>query len=164
MKRRTTLGTVAGILLILLVVAVYAFSSPSSESNDEVIVLPTVTPGVSAGASGPTGNATTRSGGIGTSTAVAGSSASIEERKFPDKVLKTLETIRRTGRPPEGYQGGTHFGNFERLLPANGSYLEYDVDPKRPGVSRNAERIVIDRNSGRAWYTADHYKSFVPIP
>jgi ribonuclease T1 len=81
----------------------------------------------------------------------------------PDKAHEVLRQIQaRAGAPPPGYVGGRHFGNFERLLPA-GRYREYDVDPRRPGRSRGPERIVIEQRTGRAWYTPDHYRTFVPM-
>ena len=40
---------------------------------------------------------------------------------------------------------------------------EYDVDPKVRGKNGGAERIVIDQRTGKAYYTADHYRTFVPM-
>lgn len=49
-------------------------------------------------------------------------------------------------------------------LPPNGSYREYDVDPEPTGTNtRNKERVVIDSNSGRGWYTNDHYDNFTEM-
>lgn len=73
-----------------------------------------------------------------------------------------LEIEKRRGEPPPGYVGGRVFQNRERLLP-RGSYREYDVNPKVRGRDRGAERIVIERRSGRAYYTPDHYETFVPM-
>ncbi len=39
------------------------------------------------------------------------------------------------------------------------SYQEWDVNPKKPGQSRDAERIVTG-SDGSAYYTGDHYKTF----
>ena len=72
------------------------------------------------------------------------------------------EIERRHGEPPPGHVGGRTFQNRERRLP-RGSYREYDVDPKAPGRSRGAERIVIEQRSGKAYYTRDHYETFVPM-
>lgn len=74
--------------------------------------------------------------------------------------LKALEE--RHGDPLPGYVGGRPFLNRERILP-RGRYREYDVHPKVPGKNRGAERIVIDQGSGKAYYTADHYRSFIPM-
>ncbi|MDL9946682.1 ribonuclease domain-containing protein [Gordonia sp. ABSL11-1] len=67
-----------------------------------------------------------------------------------------------------GTRGGTVFRNNERNLPVTGSdgrrvsYREWDVNAKEPGRSRDAERIVTG-SDGTAWYTDDHYRTFVRI-
>lgn len=76
------------------------------------------------------------------------------------ETLKAIEA--RHGEPLPGYVGGRNFQNRERVLP-RGRYREYDVHPKVPGKNRGAERIVINQASGKAYYTADHYRSFVPM-
>lgn len=91
-----------------------------------------------------------------------------EEDPIPPKARDTLRQVRETGKPPPGYAGGRRFRNDPgengvRALPAGGSYRDYDVDPKVQGVGRNAERIVLDEKTGRAWYTDDHYKTFTEI-
>ena len=80
----------------------------------------------------------------------------------PKKALQVLEVVRRTGLPPEGYVGGRVFQNREHRLPADGEYREFDVDPHRGG--RNAERIIVEWQTKKAWYTGDHYQTFVPLP
>ena len=80
----------------------------------------------------------------------------------PDKALRVLNIVRTTGRPPEGYVGGRVFQNREGRLPADGSYREFDVDPHEGG--RNAERIIVEWDTKKAWYTGDHYETFVPLP
>ena len=74
--------------------------------------------------------------------------------------LKALEE--RHGDPLPGYVGGRPFLNRERILP-RGRYREYDVHPKVPAQNRGGERIVIDQRTGKAYYTADHYRSFIPM-
>ena len=81
---------------------------------------------------------------------------------IPPKVLHVLQIVRSTGRPPDGYVGGRVFGNYEGHLPSNGDYREFDVDPHVGG--RNAERIIVEWNTKKAWYTADHYQTFTPLP
>ncbi len=83
--------------------------------------------------------------------------------EVPDKVYEVLGEIQRLqGNPPPGYVGGRPFQNRERRLP-RGQYREYDVNPKVPGQNRGPERLVIEKKSGRAYYTKDHYRSFVPV-
>ena len=81
---------------------------------------------------------------------------------IPSKALDVLAYVRRTGEAPDGYVGGRVFQNREGGLPAGGDYREFDVDPHRGG--RNADRIVVDWNSRKAWYTGDHYQTFIPMP
>lgn len=99
-------------------------------------------------------------------TATAGSATEVPpspEPPIPSKAQAVLKAIQnRDGDPPPGYVGGRTFHNRERRLPP-GRYREYDVNPVRPGRSRGAERIVIDQQSGKAYYTDDHYRTFVPM-
>jgi guanyl-specific ribonuclease Sa len=79
----------------------------------------------------------------------------------PRQAWDVLAEIReRKGEPPPGHVGGRTFQNREHRLPT-GVYREYDVEPRRPGRARGAERIVIEQRSGRAYYTGDHYVTFV---
>ena len=81
----------------------------------------------------------------------------------PQKAYDLLAQIKqREGKPLPGYIGGRIFQNRERRLPP-GRYREYDVDRKIPGRSRGAERLVIEQETGKAYYTGDHYRSFVPL-
>jgi ribonuclease T1 len=83
---------------------------------------------------------------------------------IPQKAYDTLAYIRsHHGDAPPGFVGGRTFENREHRLPAGGSYQEYDVDPKTRGEDRNAERLIVDADSGKAWYTGDHYRTFIPI-
>ena len=68
----------------------------------------------------------------------------------------------RHGEPLPGYVGGRDFLNRERRLPP-GRYREYDVNPKIPGRSRDAERLVINQRTGQAYYTGNHYRTFIPL-
>jgi guanyl-specific ribonuclease Sa len=68
------------------------------------------------------------------------------------------------GSPPNGYKGGKTFANdgrngSARLPERYAPYLEYDARPKFVGQSRGLERIVI--GNGVAYYTPDHYMSFI---
>jgi len=96
-------------------------------------------------------------------TAAAGTAEVAPDVQVPQKARDMLAQIqKRHGEPPRGYIGGRTFRNRDRHLPA-GSYREYDVNPKVRGRDRGAERIVIERRSGRAYYTQDHYETFVPM-
>ncbi|WP_345001279.1 ribonuclease domain-containing protein, partial [Tsukamurella soli] len=87
----------------------------------------------------------------------------------PQRVVATLALIDAGKWPPagSGTHGGTTFANREGRLPAavNGrriSYTEWDVNVKQRGHTRDAERIITG-SDGSAWYTLDHYKTFVRI-
>ena len=74
-----------------------------------------------------------------------------------------LEAIQlHAGKALPGYIGGGAFQNRERRLP-RGHYREYDVNPKIRGQARGAERIVIEQDTGRAYYTGNHYRTFMPL-
>ncbi|MEV6094909.1 ribonuclease domain-containing protein [Nocardia sp. NPDC051981] len=87
----------------------------------------------------------------------------------PDQAYKTLVEI-DAGRWPgsanaPGTHGGDTWNNRDASLPrkdASGkaiSYQEWDVNPKQPGQTRDAERIITG-SDGSAYYTGDHYKTF----
>ena len=79
------------------------------------------------------------------------------------KAKDLLEAIQQhEGKALPGYIGGGAFQNRERRLPP-GHYREYDVNPKIRGRSRDAERIVIEQDTGRAYYTGNHYRTFMPL-
>lgn len=81
----------------------------------------------------------------------------------PQKARDLLKTLQdRDGAPLPGYVGGREFRNRERRLP-RGRYREYDVNPKRQGRERDAERIVIEQRTQKAYYTPDHYRTFIPL-
>ena len=88
---------------------------------------------------------------------------STTQSNVPQRAVSVLNEVKATGRAPRGFVGGRTFQNREARLPSAGHYKEYDVNPKSSGVSRGAQRIVVDRDSGRAWYTSDHYKTFIEI-
>jgi ribonuclease T1 len=79
------------------------------------------------------------------------------------KAKDLLEAIQQhEGNALPGYIGGGAFQNREKRLP-RGHYREYDVNPKIRGRSRDAERIVIEQDTGRAYYTGNHYRTFMPL-
>lgn len=88
---------------------------------------------------------------------------------LPQKVYDVLQYVRQNHQAKPGYEGGRKFSNREKRLPqkdASGNairYQEWDVNPKIKGQNRGAERLVTG-SDGSAWYTHDHYKSFIRIP
>jgi len=85
------------------------------------------------------------------------------ERTAPQKAYDLLTKIQqRDGAPLPGYVGGRDFQNRERRLPP-GRYREYDVNRKVAGRSRDAERMVIEQKTGKAYYSGDHYRTFIQL-
>lgn len=86
----------------------------------------------------------------------------------PPNAREALAYIRQHGYAPPGFMGGRVFGNYEGLLPRFDArrkrieYREWDVHPRAEGRARRAERLVTGHD-GRAWYTPDHYRSFVEV-
>ncbi len=95
-------------------------------------------------------------------------SRSAAQETIPNYVVETLAYIREHDSAPKGYVGGRKFSNLEKRLPQKApggepiQYREWDVKPKVEGQNRGAERLVTGSN-GRAWYTRDHYNSFVEV-
>ncbi|GLH73238.1 hypothetical protein GETHLI_17400 [Geothrix limicola] len=87
---------------------------------------------------------------------------------IPPYVRETLAYVRQHGYAPPGFVGGRVFGNYEGQLPRYNvrrkriEYREWDVMPKAEGHNRGAERLITG-SDGRAWYTADHYRSFTEV-
>jgi guanyl-specific ribonuclease Sa len=107
------------------------------------------------------------------------------EPKFSDPnrvrtILKLIEDV-YYGRPLQYPKDGTVFQNKEGRLPSKpkGFYREYTVMPPKgspsritvgdrvfniqpAGGSRGAERLIIGGGS-LAYYSPDHYKTFIPL-
>jgi guanyl-specific ribonuclease Sa len=90
----------------------------------------------------------------------------------PQKVTSILKYIDETDQVPDGYEGGRTFLNLgrdgEQKLPssdAKGSsirYREWDVNRHVPGRNRGTERLITG-SDGSAFYTSDHYRTFVRV-
>lgn len=99
---------------------------------------------------------------------VAAARTRIQPGQIPQKVYTVLTYVRANNRAMAGYVGGRRFGNFENHLPrsdADGKliqYQEWDVNPKVQGRNRGTERLVTG-SDGRAWFTNDHYNTFVEV-
>ncbi|MYW19907.1 ribonuclease [Streptomyces sp. SID2955] len=86
----------------------------------------------------------------------------------PQSAWDTLSKIDAGQWPPNdgsGTRGGAVWANREGTLPRDDAagnpigYREWDVNPKRPGQGRDAERIVTG-DDGSAWYTGDLFATF----
>jgi len=118
----------------------------------------------------------TEAGGGGAKGPPAGAgdtAADAPDPRVPQKALDALQHIQNNGSPPPGTRGGGGYANDGRgngeILPetdSNGNdinYREWDVDKYQPGVNRGPERLVTG-SDGSAYYTGDHYGTFVRIP
>ena len=83
----------------------------------------------------------------------------IRESALPAEARRTLALI-RAGGPYSYSQDDKTFGNFERILPRQGSgyYREYTVPT--PGESDRGARRIVTGAGGEQYYTQDHYDSF----
>jgi guanyl-specific ribonuclease Sa len=167
-KTLKALGTV--VVAVIAVVLAMVLSSQDSDSSatagsatsstsTSAATSTQVKPGATTKAAQPTSSAQK-------------SSAQQVSSDAPARVLATLVEI-DAGRWPDsanavGTKGGVTFRNSEGRLPAVGAgggrvvYQEWDVNPKKNGQGRDAERIVTG-NDGSAWYTLDHYETFTRI-
>lgn len=55
--------------------------------------------------------------------------------------------------------GGSHFGNYEGMLPEKKGRKYYECDLEYEGGYRGAKRLIYS-NDGLIFYTEDHYKTF----
>jgi guanyl-specific ribonuclease Sa len=85
------------------------------------------------------------------------------------QIQRVVETMDRTGTPPQGVAQGGRLGgqkgvfqNREGRLPrkAPGYWTESDVWPKQG--PRGAERLIFGR-AGEVYWTRDHYETFVQL-
>ncbi|MEU4342576.1 ribonuclease domain-containing protein [Nocardia sp. NPDC023852] len=151
------LAVLGAVALALVVVAVLALRGGGDENTAATTVATaraTTVQTSTAGATGPRGSSV---------------SPVTQAPGVPDRAYTTLREI-DAGRWPDsanspGTKGGERWMNRGGDLPASDAsgkpitYQEWDVNPKQPGRSRDAERIVTG-SDGSAWYTGDHYKSF----
>ncbi|MCM6778000.1 ribonuclease [Nocardia sp. CDC159] len=152
-KRFRGLLALAGLAIVLVV----AFLASRGTSTD------TSAPAVTSTKAAPTSTvAPTRTG-------APAAAEPGRARGVPDRAYDTLREI-DAGRWPDsanapGTKGGEEWMNRGGALPrsdASGNritYQEWDVNPKRRGQTRDAERIVTG-SDGSAYYTGDHYQSF----
>ncbi|MBK9272176.1 MAG: ribonuclease [Saprospiraceae bacterium] len=92
----------------------------------------------------------------------------LKKVEIPKYVLEVYHYIRENGKAPNQYVGGRNFQNREKKLPQKSNkgqsikYREWDVHPYITGKDRGPERLVTGSNQ-TAYYTFDHYSTFIPI-
>ena len=87
--------------------------------------------------------------------------------RLPDNFItkKDAQALGWTGGSLEPYApgkciGGSHFGNYEGILPEKEgrSYTECDIDTL--GADKRGAKRIVFSNDGLIYYTEDHYESF----
>ena len=171
-RRRQAVTTAIALVVIAVVVAITWVINNRAENT-------TPTSGSAAATAAKTSGAKTsgaKTGAAKTSAAKSGAAKSSAKRTptaaqggVPANAAATLALIDAGRWPPAdapGTNGGTDFRNNERRLPTKDAqgrritYEEWDVNAKKPGRGRDAERIVTG-SDGSAWYTGDHYQTFI---
>ena len=186
MKKKTLAAQVIG--LLCAAIAVWTGINVSNDSGDSTASSTSAasnaarlsTPSASASpsssrASGGSGSG--KSGGSGSTAGGSGGSGGSGSSGLPSCPLNSLPTeadevahdILAGGPFDHPDEDGSHFGNYQRILPRKNSnfYREYTVET--PGVGhRGARRIVVgggsDTDPDVWYYTDDHYESFCEIP
>lgn len=180
MKKKTLAAQVIG--LLCAAIAVWTGINVSNDSGDSTASSTSAasnaarlsTPSTSASpsssrASGGSGSG--KSGGSGSAAGGSGSSGlpSCPLNSLPTEADEVAHDILAGGPFDHPDEDGSHFGNYQRILPRKNSnfYREYTVET--PGVGhRGARRIVVgggsDTDPDVWYYTDDHYESFCEIP
>ena len=173
MKKKTLAAQVIG--LLCAAIAVWTGINVSNDSGDSTASSTSAasnaarlsTPSTSASpsssrASGGSGSG--KSGGSGSS-----GLPSCPLNSLPTEADEVAHDILAGGPFDHPDEDGSHFGNYQRILPRKNSnfYREYTVET--PGVGhRGARRIVVgggsDTDPDVWYYTDDHYESFCEIP
>ena len=173
MKKKTLAAQVIGLLCAAIAVWTginvsndsgnSAASSTSAASNAARLSTPSTSASPSSSrASGGSGSG--KSGGSGSA-----GLPSCPLNSLPTEADEVAHDILAGGPFDHPDEDGSHFGNYQRILPRKNSnfYREYTVET--PGVGhRGARRIVVgggsDTDPDVWYYTDDHYESFCEIP
>lgn len=173
MKKKTLAAQVIGLLCAAIAVwtginvsndsGTSTASSTSAASNAARLSTSSTSASPSSSrASGGSGSG--KSGGSGSS-----GLPSCPLNSLPTEADEVAHDILAGGPFDHPDEDGSHFGNYQRILPRKNSnfYREYTVET--PGVGhRGARRIVVgggsDTDPDVWYYTDDHYESFCEIP
>ena len=178
MKKKTLAAQVIG--LLCAAIAVWTGINVSNDSGDSTASSTSAasnaarlsTPSASASpsssrASGGSGSG--KSGGSGSGGSGGSGLPSCPLNSLPTEADEVAHDILAGGPFDHPDEDGSHFGNYQRILPRKNSnfYREYTVET--PGVGhRGARRIVVgggsDTDPDVWYYTDDHYESFCEIP
>jgi len=173
MKKKTLAAQVIG--LLCAAIAVWTGINVSNDSGDSTASSTSAasnaarlsTPSASAS---PSSSRASGGSGSGKSGGSGGSGLpSCPLNSLPTEADEVAHDILAGGPFDHPDEDGSHFGNYQRILPRKNSnfYREYTVET--PGVGhRGARRIVVgggsDTDPDVWYYTDDHYESFCEIP
>ena len=179
MKKKTLAAQVIG--LLCAAIAVWTGINVSNDSGDSTASSTSAasnaarlsTPSTSASPSSSRASGGSSSGKSGGSGGAGGSGSSglpsCPLNSLPTEADEVAHDILAGGPFDHPDEDGSHFGNYQRILPRKNSnfYREYTVET--PGVGhRGARRIVVgggsDTDPDVWYYTNDHYESFCEIP
>jgi len=179
MKKKTLAAQVIG--LLCAAIAVWTGINVSNDSGDSTASSTSAasnaarlsTPSASASPSSSRASGGSSSGKSGGSGGAGGSGSSglpsCPLNSLPTEADEVAHDILAGGPFDHPDEDGSHFGNYQRILPRKNSnfYREYTVET--PGVGhRGARRIVVgggsDTDPDVWYYTDDHYESFCEIP
>ena len=179
MKKKTLAAQVIG--LLCAAIAVWTGINVSNDSGDSTASSTSAasnaarlsTPSASASPSSSRASGGSGSGKSGGSGGAEGSGSSslpsCPLNSLPTEADEVAHDILAGGPFDHPDEDGSHFGNYQRILPRKNSnfYREYTVET--PGVGhRGARRIVVgggsDTDPDVWYYTDDHYESFCEIP
>ena len=173
MKKKTLAAQVIG--LLCAAIAVWTGINVSNDSGDSTASSTSAasnaarlsTPSTSASpsssrASGGSGSG--KSGGSGSS-----GLPSCPLNSLPTEADEVAHDILAGGPFDHPDEDGSHFGNYQRILPRKNSNFCREYTVETPGVGhRGARRIVVgggsDTDPDVWYYTDDHYESFCEIP
>lgn len=179
MKKKTLAAQVIG--LLCAAIAVWTGINVSNDSGDSTASSTSAasnaarlsTSSTSASPSSSRASGGSGSGKSGGSGGAGGSGSSglpsCPLNSLPTEADEVAHDILAGGPFDHPDEDGSHFGNYQRILPRKNSnfYREYTVET--PGVGhRGARRIVVgggsDTDPDVWYYTDDHYESFCEIP
>lgn len=178
MKKKTLAAQVIG--LLCAAIAVWTGINVSNDSGDSTASSTSAasnaarlsTPSTSASPSSSRasgGSSSGKSGGSGSGGSGSSGLPSCPLNSLPTEADEVAHDILAGGPFDHPDEDGSHFGNYQRILPRKNSnfYREYTVET--PGVGhRGARRIVVgggsDTDPDVWYYTDDHYESFCEIP
>jgi ribonuclease len=173
MKKKTLAAQVIG--LLCAAIAVWTGINVSNDSGTSTASSTSAAPNaarLSTPSTSASPSSSRASGGSGSGKSGGSGSSSLPScplNSLPTEADEVAHDILAGGPFDHPDEDGSHFGNYQRILPRKNSnfYREYTVET--PGVGhRGARRIVVgggsDTDPDVWYYTDDHYESFCEIP